>query len=290
MTERDVNMTILMQTTDAPRAHVVHSLLEASGVRVMKSELAPGLIGWMPQFVLHVAAADLERAHALIAAMDAETPVDEDDEGDDEAPDLQARNEAPSAVDYRSAARGAPQERVLAPRLKRIAAFCAFALPLGGGHMYVHRYRTALMIAGLQVISFLAARAGIPYAGLGMLLMIAADLAGSTWECDDQARGAAAPHRWRRLAVSVAAIAVLGWLPIGGGPALSWIAGEDGRALCEHRSRCLDLDYGECVARVALQRSEGRPPYDGCAECLAELPICGEDIRRECPSCFRADL
>ena len=218
MTERDANMTILMQTTDAPRAAVVFSLIESSGIHVMKSELAPGLVGWMPQFVLRVPAADVERARALIAAMDAETAVDEEDEGDEDAPDLEAasREPAPSSVDYRSAARGAPEASKLPPRLKRTAAFAALALPFGGGHMYVHDYRSALIIAGMEILSVIAANAwGIPLAGIGLPLMIAADLAGATWACDEREKGAAAPHRWRRFAVSAATLAVLVGLALG---------------------------------------------------------------------------
>jgi hypothetical protein len=153
--------------------------------------------------------------------------------------------------------------------------------------MYVHDYRGALIIAGMEVLSVIAANAWeIPLAGIGLPLMIAADLAGATWACDEREKGAAAPHRWRRFAVSAATLAVLVWIPVGYWPVTSWLAGTDGRVFCEHLDECGSADHRDCLTTVIARRRAGFGPIDGCAECVGSLESCRDDVALECPACF----
>lgn len=264
------DLVILLRTEDPLRAQMVTDLLEQEDIPVATPGLvqrsALGALGAFADIVVRVPEEDLDRARAIVAALDEGAPAqDPDDE----------------PVTYR-ASRKKPKERTAPVRLARVAVFVAFILP-GGGHMYLGRYRPAFVLVALQMAVWFALHHEVPYAGLVWPVGFVVDAFVSTRLCRiSQER--IGPEKEPRWAVAMAAIVVLGGLFALSGPVARSIAGPGDSGSCEFSARCTNNPQSAiaCTIAAANARLDGAPPSFGnaCGVCIAQLPC--EDARTGC--------
>jgi hypothetical protein len=274
--ERGEERVELLRTHDPLRGEMLRELLESEGIPVatpgLEHRAMLGVIGGHVEIVVQVPRRDLERARALIAALDA-APL--------EGPDL--RDEDPleerAVVGYREAAR-APS--TVFGKRRRVAVIASMVLP-GGAHVYVSQWRSAALIAAVEIAALVLAGVGVPFAILLLPLAVLADILGGTWHCERMARGETAPSL-RRFGPELVATLAAGWVGLMMTPAgASWAAGPRSTLICEYRTECWGTELRACLWETAGSGLE-RHVLPGCEACLRDADDCAEAAR--CGSCW----
>lgn len=270
-----------MRLADPLRAEMIRDLLEDEGIVValpgLEHRALLGVAGGYVDIVVRVPASDLERARAIVAALDsAEIVRDDDDDGLDDEDDDVEREADRDSVTYRESTRGAVRDPVTFHRSKRIAGFAGFWLPLGGAHLYARQYRSAAMLAALMAVSVAAMITGVWLAILLPLAIVALDVAGATWHCDRSTTGVApARAAWRRFAAEIALLVVGAWW-FAAPHAATAFAGENARELCRALAGCETRSYAACTQAHADARLDRIVVDDACAGCARDSRTCDE--------------
>jgi len=281
VTQTEDDTVILMRLSDPLRAEMIRELLEDEGIVVavpgLEHRAMLGIAGGYVDIVVRVLASDLERARAIVAALDsADIVPGDDDEVPSDGDDELAREPDRESVTYRESTRGTVRDPVTFHRSKRIAAFAGLWLPFGGAHLYARRYASAAILAFLMIVSFFAIGLGVWLALALPLVIVALDVAGATWHCDRSTTGVAPTGAaWRRFSAEIAIGAVIAWW-LAAPHAAAVFAGSNARDLCTALSRCDGNAYSECVTSLADARLDRSVVDDLCARCARASDTCDE--------------
>lgn len=263
----DDRFVTLARLHDPVRAELLVDLLDQAKIPVtsvgLNHRALYGMTGGFVEIVLQVPADRLEEARELVASLEAGAEHDAEDGEDAED------------ADGKEGGRGArsPSLRESGPkavRLKRIAAFAAFVLPVGGGHFYAGRYRRAVALLLSQVLCIVLAVSRVEVRTIYLFgLGVVADLLGSFEAVEHVNTGArptgASAVLGRTLPWIVPLLALVPLALRHAAPEL--YVGASGRAICEVASRCAGADEAQCTESLAQRLSQGATTWARSSEC-----------------------
>ncbi|UJR83260.1 DUF2007 domain-containing protein [Sandaracinus amylolyticus] len=265
----------LLRTHEPLRAEMIRELLESEGIPVstpgLEHRAMVGVMGSYVEIVVQVPRRDRERAQALLDALEA-APIDGPDLRDEDEP-----REERAVVSYRDAAR-APS--TVAGKRRRVAAFASMVIP-GGGHLYVAQWRSAGIVALVEVLALVLAGAGMPFAIFLLPLAVLGDVLGAIWHCERLA-GRDVVRSKRRFAPEIVAAFTAIWVALMMGPGAAWVAGPRTTSVCEAMAECGDVELRECLWASASSFSELYLP-PSCESCIDEATC---DDLYQCRTCF----
>ena len=271
--EDDEARVELLRTHEPMRAQMIRELLESEGIPTstpgLEHRAMLGVAGGFVEIVALVPRRVLGRAGELVVSLDA-APVVGLEVDDD------PRVEHATAG-YRDPARVAS---TVHGKRRRIAVVASMILP-GGAHLYVAEWRSAGIIALVELLALVSIGMGVPWVGAVLPLAVIADAIGGTWHCERLAGRAGSS--WRRFAPELVALVLVGAGALMAGPGAAWAAGTRSTLLCGALVECAEgWERRECLWRAASEGWEARLP-PSCEACLerASCPTLGH-----CDTCF----